>query len=126
MSPKNKTTLSPRLDSRLVAYAALAAAALAAPAVAEATIITNNINLPVPDNFDGVYLDFLTGTTDTATFTGWDINAYHSTTSGVFSFFWPATASSGGVDTADGADVYASLSIGDVVSSASPFTQAAG
>jgi hypothetical protein len=123
MSPKNKTNLSPRLDARLVGYAALAGVALAAPAVAEATVITNNINLPIPENIDGVYLNFLTGATASAAFTGWDINPY--LTNGVFTIFWPA-ASSGGVDTASGANIYAVLSAGNVVSSASPFTQAAG
>lgn len=122
MSPKNITNLSRRLDSRLVAYATLAGVALAAPAVAEATVITNNINIPVPANIDGVYINFVTGATGSAAFAGWDLNAY--LTNGVFTFFWPAT-NSGGVDTAGDA-VYASLSAGAVVSAASSFTQAAG
>lgn len=124
MSPKNKTDLSPRLDSRLVAYATLAGVALAAPAVAEATIITNNINLTIPANIDGVYLNFLTGATSTASFSGWDINPY--LTNGVFTLFWPTpTTTAGGVDTAGDA-IYASLSAGAVISGASSFTQAAG
>src|SRR4051812_29482887 len=124
MSPKNKTTLSPRLDSRLLAYAAAAGAALAAPAVAEATVITNNINLVIPENIDGVYLDFFTGTTATAAFNGFSINPYLSSND-VFQFFWPSPAdTAGGVDNVD--DVYASLSVGAVVSSASSFSQAAG
>ena len=126
MSPKNKTNLSPRLDARLVGYAALAGVALAAPAVAEATVITNNINLPIPANIDGVYLNFLTGATASAAFAGFDINPYLQ--NAVFTFFWPDApgTTSGGVDTASGVNIYAALVAGNVVSSASPFTQSAG
>lgn len=128
MKLKNKKISSGSIDARLAGYAAVAGAALAAPALpsADATVITNNINLPIPDNFDGVYLNFLTGATDTGAFDGFDINAYHSTAGDGFSFFWPGLDSDGGVDTAPGADVYASLNPGAVVSSASPFTQIAG
>jgi hypothetical protein len=127
MSPKNKTNFSPRLDSRLIAYTALAGAALAAPALpsAEATIITNNINLAIPADADGIYLNFLTGATATAAFSGWDINPYLS--NAVFTLFWPNSATTaGGVDTASGANIYAALTPGSVVSAASPYTRAAG
>lgn len=126
MNP-NKTTL---LDSRLAAYAAVAGAALAAPALpsADATVVTNNINIAIPANIDGVYLNFLTGATGTSggTTAGWDINVY--LTNGVFTFFWNNTAPSvsGGVDTSAGGNVYASLSPGAVVSAASPFTASSG
>ena len=127
MSPKNKRILNSRIDSRLVAYATLAGVALAAPAVAEATVITNNINLPIPANIDGVYLNFVTGATGSSggAVSGWDINPY--LTNGVFTLFWPLpTTTAGGVDTASGANIYASLVAGNVVSAASPYTQNAG
>lgn len=127
MSPRNKNLLNIRTDARLAAYATLAGVALAAPAVAEATVITNNINLVIPADIDGVYLNFVTGATGTAggSVPGWDINPY--LTNGVFTLFWPApTTTAGGVDTSAGANTYADLPNGSVVSAASPYTQSAG
>jgi hypothetical protein len=123
MNPINRNILGLCINKRLAGYATLAAAALAAPVVADATVINSGIvNIPVPADSDGVDINFLTGATGTASFTGWDLNAY--LTNSVFTFFWPSGG--GGVDTASGANVYASLTAGSVISAASPFTANSG
>ena len=62
MSPFNKKLTS--IDGRLAAYATLAGAALAAPAIpnADATIIYSGIvNINIPSTTAGVYLNVATG-----------------------------------------------------------------
>ena len=65
MSPRNHK-LGATIDTRLAAYAALAGIALAVPALSKADIIYSGIvNISVPNNFDGVYINFVTGQTGT-------------------------------------------------------------
>lgn len=67
------------LNPRLVAYTALAGAALAAPAAVEATIVYSGaVNIPIPVTTAGVYLNMLTGATGAtaAATTGWDFNPW--------------------------------------------------
>jgi hypothetical protein len=88
MSPRNQK-LSARVDGRLVAYATLAGVALAAPAAAEATIVYSGvINLSIPNNFDGVYINLVTGATGTSggSVSGWNWNPYNGGTN--LQFFW--------------------------------------
>lgn len=78
-----------RLEKHMVAAAAVAVAS-----VANAAVITHNINLPVGATIDGLYVNVQTGATydgasaDSA-FAGWDINPYGSTS---MSFFWSGAA----------------------------------
>ena len=66
------------------------------------------VNITVPNNTDGVYLNFVTGQTGTsgAAVPGWDYNAYNSGTG--LNFFWP-TGTAGGLSL-DGT-TYATLPI---------------
>lgn len=82
MSPQNRN-LSPRIDGRLAAYATLAGAALAAPAIpnADATIVYSGIvNFNIPSTTSGIYLNVVTGVTSTTPggAPGWDLNPWSS------------------------------------------------
>ena len=96
MSPLNKKLN--RIDGRLAAYATLAGAALAAPAVpnADATIIWSGpVSINIPSTTAGVYLNVVTGvfSSTPASVPGWDVNPFSSS---ALSFFNPS-APSGGV-----------------------------
>jgi hypothetical protein len=80
MSPRN-LKMSPRIDGRLAAYATVAGAALAAPAIpqADATIIYSGVvNFNIPSTTAGVYINVVTGVTSTtpAGAPGWDLNPW--------------------------------------------------
>ena len=94
MSPRNQK-LSTHIDGRLAAYATLAGVALAAPAVAKADIIYSGVvNISVPPNFNGVYINFVTGATGTDnTVPGWNWNPYESGTP--LAFFWNSGTNGG-------------------------------
>ena len=97
---KSLTPLNSRLDSRLAAYAAVATAALAAPALpsAEAAIVYSGpINIAIPLTTAGVYINLVTGVTSVtpAGAPGWDINPFSATG---LSWFSPANISHGYVD----------------------------
>jgi hypothetical protein len=118
MSPRNQK-LSTRVDGRLVAYAALAGAALAAPAAAEATVVYSGIvNYSVPSTFDGIYINFVTGATGTssAAVPGANYNPYNGGTG--LQFFW-----NGGVNGGLSLDAttYATLAFGTPISSANTY-----
>ena len=73
MSPRNHK-LGATIDTRL------AGVALAVPAVSKADIIYSGIvNISVPNNFDGVYINFVTGQTGTtgSSVPGWNWNPYN-------------------------------------------------
>jgi len=81
MSPFNKK-LTP-IDGRLAAYATLAGAALAAPAIpnADATIVYSGVvNLNIPSTTAGIYLNLFSGVFSTAPASapGWDVNPWSS------------------------------------------------
>jgi hypothetical protein len=119
MSPFNKN-LTP-INGRLVAYATLAGAALAAPAIpsADATIVYSGIvNFSIPNNFDGLYINFVTGATGTssAAVPGANFNPYNGGTG--LQFFWNAAQNGGlSLDTT----TYATLAAGTPISSANTF-----
>ena len=119
MSPFNKK-LTP-INGRLAAYATLAGAALAAPAIpnADATIVYSGVvNFSIPNNFDGLYINFVTGATGTsaASVPGANFNPYNGGTG--LQFFWNA-ASNGGVSL--DSTTYATLAFGAPISSANTF-----
>jgi hypothetical protein len=85
MSPRNHK-ISSLIDGRLAAYATLAGAALAAPAMvqnANADIVYSGIvNYNIPSTTSGIYLNAVTGVTSTtpAGAPGWDLNLWSSST----------------------------------------------
>jgi hypothetical protein len=121
-----KSQSSPALDSSSVAMrlgmCAAALAGIAAPvADANAVVVTSTTSIPIPNSFDGVYINFLTGAaTSPGSNPGWDFNPYNSGTS--MSFFWGTTPanSHGGVG-ASATGPYADLAVGTTISAASTF-----
>ena len=118
MKMKSITLDSSSVQARLALCAAALAGTAATVPNAQATVITNNINLAVPMNTAGVYLNFLTGASGGAPFAGWDFNPYGTA---ALSFYWQPTpaASHGGVGTGS---AYLDLSPGTTISAASPFS----
>ena len=115
------TSLSSRLDSRLAAYAAVATAALAAPALptADAVIVhSGTVNINIPSTTAGIYLNVVTGVFGTAPagVSGWDVNPWGSTN---LSMFNPATPA-GGVYV--GSAGYFNLTMGTLISAASTYS----
>lgn len=100
-----------------------AATALLISTAAQASIVTFNTAIPVPNNFDGVYVNLLTGATGSPVSpAGWDFNPYNSGTS--LSFFWNnsiANTSGGVASTTTGP--YLDLAPGAVISPGSVFAQ---
>ncbi len=118
--------LSFRPSSKVASRLGLCAAALVstiAMAPAQAVVVSFTTPVPVPNTFDGVYLNFVTGASGTtgASAPGWDFNPYSSGTA--LSFFWSATPqqASGVASTTTGP--YTALTVGSTVSSASTFAQ---
>jgi hypothetical protein len=117
MSPRN-AKLSPRIDGRLAAYATVAGAALAAPAIpnADAAIIWSGpVNINIPSTTAGIYLNVFTGQSGGNTVPSWDVNPYSST--GLF-MFNPTSPSPAYV----GVTGYYNLSPGTLISAASPYS----
>lgn len=77
------------LSNRLNKHIAVAAAAAACVGAANAAVVYSGIvNMAIPFNIDGVYLNVETGATGTAggATAGWDVNPYGSATTGVSLF----------------------------------------
>jgi len=118
---KPKLTLLSRLDTRLAAGAAAAAASLAAPVLpsADADIIWSGpININIPSNNIGIYLNVVTGVfnANPALVPGWDVNPYGTA---ALTMFNPATPA-GGVYVGNAG--YFNLTPGTVISAASTFS----
>ena len=101
---------------------AATAALLMTTGTAYAGPVTFSVPINVPNTFDGVYINLLTGATGTTSgaVPGYDFNPYNSGTA--LSFFWsgtPASSSGGVAGTATGP--YLALAPGAVISSASTF-----
>jgi hypothetical protein len=116
--------LDPSSAGLRLAFCALALAGTTVVATgAHAAVITFSNPIPVPNNFDGLYVNLVTGSTSTSggANPGWDFNPYNSGTA--LSFFWNTIApnASGGVATTT-TGPYLALSDGTVVSGASTFT----
>ncbi len=123
----NTSTFPALQRTRLTMHLGLCAAALvgslATVSVAQATVTTFSTPIVVPNNFDGVYLNLLSGATGSsgASNPGWDFNPYNSGTA--LSFFWNNTAPSvsGGVGVSP-TGAYSVLNPGDTISAASSFS----
>jgi MYXO-CTERM domain-containing protein len=78
------------LSNRLAKHFGAAAAAALVVGSANAAIVTWNLNLVIPANVDGAYINIAAQTTGTNSgVAGWDINPYGSTT---LNFFAPLSA----------------------------------
>jgi MYXO-CTERM domain-containing protein len=78
------------LSNRLVKHFGAAAAAATVVGGANAAIVTWNLNLVIPNNFDGAYINIAAQTTGTSSaLAGWDINPYGA---GSMNFFAPSSA----------------------------------
>jgi hypothetical protein len=77
------------LSNRLAKHFGAAAAAALVVGSANAAIVTWNLNLAIPNNIDGAYINIATQTTSTAGFTGYDLNPYSSATDALA--FWAGT-----------------------------------
>jgi MYXO-CTERM domain-containing protein len=79
------------LSNRLVKHFGAAAAAATVVGAANAAVVTWNVNLAVPNTFEGVYLNIATQTTGGtgATTPGFDINPYGASS---LNLFWGAGA----------------------------------
>lgn len=119
-------TLTSSLNNRLAAYAAAGTAALAGQAATSQAAVVNSgpLNIVVPNTVDGIYINFVTGTTSTSATSGWDFNPYSG--SGSLLFYWGGDAGSdnGGVASST-TGPYLVLGPGSVISSGSIFSQSA-
>jgi hypothetical protein len=121
MSPRNNT-LNTRLDARLAGYAALAGIALTGAAVtnADAAIVYSGVvNVSVPSNIDGVYMNFVTGATSTTGFTGYDFNPYNNNAG--LAFFSPGTGQGTVAATSTTGSAAIRLNMGDAIGAAQIF-----
>lgn len=120
MSPRNQN-LNPRLDGRLAAYAAVAGAALAAPAIpnADADIVYSGpVNVNITSTTQGVYLNVVSGinSTNSSLVASWDVNPWSSTGLGLFN---PATPSQAYVATAAGGTTAVNMAFGAMIDGSS-------
>jgi MYXO-CTERM domain-containing protein len=112
------------LSNRLVKHFGAAAAAATLVGAANAAIVTWNVNLVIPNNIDGLYLNVETQVAASAAglAPGWDLNPYGTSTT---SMSWFGAAAPNGCVTGLGQGgttvAVASLSAGTLVSAASTF-----
>ena len=111
------------LSNRLTKHFAAAAAVTVVAGAANAAIVHWNVNLVVPNNIDGLYINVETQTTGSAASVvpGWDLNPYGTSTTAMSWF----GATGGGCVTGTGQGgttvAVASLSMGTIVGAASTF-----
>lgn len=123
MQAQSASTLDPgQVAIRLGLCAAALAGTAGTVSEANAAVVTFNTPIAVPNTFDGVYINLLTGATGTsgASVAGWDFNPYNSGTA--LSFFWagtPASSHGGVAGTATGP--YLDLAGDTLISAASTF-----
>lgn len=129
MKKKNIIQLDPSaVHVRLgMCAAALVGTAAAVPS-AEAVIITFNNPIPVPNTLQGTYINFATGVSMPAPFTGWDFNPYGAVPgAGPLAFYWnpnnPAGPAGAGVGNGT---IYSDLTLGTVVGPGSTYTLGPG
>ncbi len=111
------------VGARLAACAAALAGTAGLLSSAHATVVVFNTPIVVPNNFDGIYLNFLTGGygSSGAASPGWDWNPYNSGTT--LSFFWNATPSPAGGVAGTSTGPYIDMGYSAPISGASTFAQ---
>lgn len=93
---------------------------------ASAAIVDSGVvNIPVPQTFDGIYLNFVTGASGTsgASVPGWDFDPYGATTLGIFWATLPAAPTGSGMVAPATTTPLLILAPGTTVSSAGTFTK---
>ncbi len=124
MKPQASRNLDPgSVAMRLGMCAAALAGTAATMPDAHAAVVTFSTPINVPNSFDGIYLNLLTGATGGSGLStpGWDFNPYNSGTS--LSFFWSSTPSQSSGVAATATGPYLDLALGSTISSASTFAQ---
>ena len=94
-SSTNGVAKTQNLNRRLAKhFAALAIPAIVVPAAHAGLVYSGPVNLNIPSNVDGVYLNVVTGVTGSlaSSVTGWDINPYGSSSLSFFTPSSPATS----------------------------------
>lgn len=113
-------SLASRFGASVLAIAALAGMAINA----NASIVTTNTSIVIPNNFDGIYINLVTGAASATEISGFDINPYGG--SNGLLFYWGGDAGSVSAGVASSTTgPYRDLAVGAVVSSASTFSQSA-
>jgi MYXO-CTERM domain-containing protein len=108
------------LSNRLAKHFGAAAAAALVVGSANAAIVTWNLNLVIPNNIDGAYLNIATQTTGTASFAGYDLNPYSSGADALA--FWAGTGA--GYVRTQSSGAASSLPVGFVVDSTNAYVGA--
>lgn len=109
--------------------AAIVGAIAISSSLSAAIVDSGTLNIPIPQNFDGIYYNVLNNASGSAgaTVPGWDLSFYQASATFGITFFWPGPAtvppSAGGVATGT---VYQSLAVGSTISAASVFSVASG
>ena len=116
------------MNSKMIMHMAAAAAAAAVVGAANAAVVTWNVNLVIPNNIDGLYLNVETQVSASAAglAPGWDLNPYGTSTTAMSWF--AAAAPSGcvmGLGQGGTTSAVASLSTGTLVGAASTFANTA-
>ncbi len=115
-----------RAKLNLALFAGAAVAVLAAPAAHAAVVYVNRTATPIliPNNIDGVYINFVTGVTGSsgAAVPGWDLNPYNN---GAGLTFYGAASPSGvlATGTAGTTAVATRLTFGALIGSAGQYNQ---
>jgi hypothetical protein len=118
-----KTPLKTSIAARLGLCAAVLAGTAGLTTTASADVITWTTPISIPNTGDGIYINFLTGGTSTAAFTGWDFNPYSS--GSALLFYWGGSTSLSGGVAATTTGPYLDLAPGHVISSSSVFSLSA-
>ncbi len=121
MLTKPETIARGRLHDRLTTYATLAAAALTAPAVPNASGVifySGIVNINIPSTTAAVYLNVVTGITGNSEgqVPGWDVNPWSSTDLNMW-----ATVAAGNAYVGSG-NSYFNIPIGSIIGPSSSFT----
>lgn len=126
MKKKNNQPLHYKVDSTLLlAVAAVTAAGLPA-ANTEATVITSGpVNINVPNNIDGIYINFVNGATGTSAgaVPGFDFDPYSG--SGNLLFYWGGTGAPNSGVAGSTTGPYLVLQPGAIIGAASTYSQVA-
>jgi len=126
LQPTKAAAFEEKLHLRAAAYASIAGAILSGPAVPNLRadiVYTGMVNISVPNNNDGVYINFVTGLTGStgSLVPGWDFNPFNDTTG--LAFYGEATPQ-GILASALGINAPAiRLNAGDPISSGAQYNQ---
>ncbi len=128
VSRRSKREFVMKMQSKLARHLGLAAiAVVSSTAATQATISTWNLNMVVPNNIDGLYVNVETGGTGATggVIAGWDINPYGTSTTTMSWFNATGSGMVQGLGQGGTTSATASLSVGSVVNAASTYAAVA-